>query len=507
LQASRNSYAFLHLFLNHRSLHISTLPLVFVLSLSSPLEPSYLHTAYLRSTLALLRVSSVTIPPVIKILEQIIFETFFDLKFDPDIVPGPKVLEFISEYITRDNSSLDSVITILQLTHMKHMDEPLTIFLCDELLGMDSAASASRRFNESSTYPFLDYLFTRTLAFQSDSATDWQSVGIIRLLEIIAESRVEFISSYRRFKVGFSLIIKLRNFMAKSGYKSVENDTILEMMSKALRGRLSKEWKYLGMMVKKLSIENLGSLIEQTNWFFEDLPEALYEQEEVARSAVTCFGDEVLNLRESEEPAIRDVAHRVGEWFTELFAARLVRLDECKLWDIWYTGLSPFPSELINPAPKARIIAALLHPEDYLVQDFRPGSENDHINNQHSQQEDLSMLPDTSILFRRYLEAGRMINVYDWFESFAVVLENQRRKLTDQEDTDDNEDITETSKKRKGKKPQSHISEEMEDEEIWRMEVQARFIRAVHELDFIGLIKPTGRKADHIIKTVFDVPD
>ena len=38
-------------------------------------------------------------------------------------------------------------------------------------------------------------------------------------------------------------------------------------------------------------------------------------------------------------------------------------------------------------------------------------------------------LPDTSIAFRRYVEAGRMVNVFDWFESFAVVLDSQRKHL------------------------------------------------------------------------------
>jgi origin recognition complex subunit 3 len=163
---------------------------------------------------------------------------------------------------------------------------------------------------------------------------------------------------------------------------------------------------------------------------------------------------------------------------------------------------------LINPAPKAHIITALLHPEDYLVQDFGPGGENDHTAGQNSLQADLSMLPDTSILFRRYLEAGRMINVYDWFESFAVVLESQRRD--DKDDTDDGLDTNETlTKKGKGKEQKLEYDEEteVEDEEKWKMEVQARFIRAIHELDFIGLVKPTGRKADHVLKTVFDVPD
>jgi hypothetical protein len=211
----------------------------------------------------------------------------------------------------------------------------LTTFLYDELLGTKDAASASLKLKEAPSYPLLDYVFTRTLVFQRDSAAHWRTADLIRLLEIIAECREEFRSSYRKLKVGFSLIVRVREFMAQLGYKSVESDSILDMMSKGLRGRLSKDWKYLGIMIKyvstrygydklltayaisgrKLSIESLSSLIEQTNWFFEDLPEDLYEQEEEARAAVTCFGDEVLNLRESDELAMRDVANRVGEWF------------------------------------------------------------------------------------------------------------------------------------------------------------------------------------------------
>lgn len=42
--------------------------------------------------------------------------------------------------------------------------------------------------------------------------------------------------------------------------------------------------------------------------------------------------------------------------------------------------------------------------------------------------------------------------------------------------------------------------EESEDDlEKWKMEVQARFIRALHELDYIDLIKHTSRKADHVM--------
>jgi origin recognition complex subunit 3 len=95
-------------------------------------------------------------------------------------------------------------------------------------------------------------------------------------------------------------------------------------------------------------------------------------------------------------------------------------------------------------------------------------------------------LPDASILFRRYLEAGRMINVYDWYESFSQVIESQRSHLAPPAEEN------------------GHVDEE---EEEWKMHVQARFVRALHTLDYVGLVKHTGRKAEHVMRTVYDVPE
>lgn len=119
-------------------------------------------------------------------------------------------------------------------------------------------------------------------------------------------------------------------------------------------------------------------------------------------------------------------------------------------------------------------------------------------------------LPDTSILFRRYMDSGKMINVYDWYQSFAGVLDSQRERSCQRE-----RPRTPRSARGKGKGKQRAMEEgddaELEGgeeaEEQWRVEVQARFIRALHELDFVGFIKHTGRKADHVIKTIYDLPD
>lgn len=159
---------------------------------------------------------------------------------------------------------------------------------------------------------------------------------------------------------------------------------------------------------------------------------------------------------------------------------------------------------MINPNIRASIVSGLLRPLDYV-----------NLDDVRQQEPELWELPDTSILFKRYLDSGKMINVYDWFESFAVVLESQKRHRKKSKLNGNNSKTT-TPRKGKGKGKQRQVDDAMdedeegeneEDEEKWKMEVQARFMRSLHELDYLGFIKHTGRKADHVLRTVFDIAD
>ncbi|CAG9771445.1 unnamed protein product [Ceutorhynchus assimilis] len=78
-------------------------------------------------------------------------------------------------------------------------------------------------------------------------------------------------------------------------------------------------------------------------------------------------------------------------------------------------------------------------------------------------------MPDICIAYKLHLECGKMINLYDWLQAFLYIV--------DPKDSDDLDD-----------KPSKVVDPEL----------QARFTQAVAELEYLGFIKKSKRKADHV---------
>ena len=95
-----------------------------------------------------------------------------------------------------------------------------------------------------------------------------------------------------------------------------------------------------------------------------------------------------------------------------------------------------------------------------------------------------------------------MINLYDLFESFGAVLDLQKEHSCENVTMSTDRSILQGEQKASADEVVS-----MDNEEEWQIEVQARFMRALHELDYMGFIKHTGRKADHIVRTIYDIAD
>jgi len=455
------------------SSYVPQLPLIFVLALSSP-HNSFLNATYPQSVQSLLRVDTFAVPSGTNFLEEVVAKTFFDLHFEPAIMVGPAALDFLIDFFCRNSPSVEGVLSILQLAHLKHFDEPLAIFVQDELLVTSSAELAARRLSDPKAAAFVASLFSWSFGPQelASSGEGWPVGDIVGLVASIAEARADFRSRLRRLRLAFGMMRKVQKVMLDLGYRSAEADkTSLEMMSASLRGALAREGKYLGKMTRKLPNEKLQALLKELLSFIDGLPNHLDEVHE-ARHRVASTA----RLLEDDQESAH-VADEFADWLIGYFQDHIINLEDLRLWEIWHTGSTPFPSEMLNPTPRATVVSALLQPHT-----FFPRPRDDPT----TERLPIWKLPDTSILFRRYLEAGRMINVYDWYESFSQVIESQRSHLA---------------------LPTGEGSRADEDEEEWKMHVQARFVRALHTLDFVGLVKHTGRKADHVMRTVYDMPE
>ncbi|KAF8803363.1 hypothetical protein BYT27DRAFT_7226028 [Phlegmacium glaucopus] len=483
------------------NMHVSQVPIVFVLSLSSPSE--HLQITYPRSTLALLRVRNFNVPSGIGILQEILLKVFFNVDFEPAVMIGPVILEYLVDYYTRFNSSTDAILTILQLAHLKHFtSEPLTILV--------HSTPWNQVLSRPESFSFLDALATRLTIPSSDSthameSQDWRSQTLPAIIAEVNRARKSFFAHARNLRIGFRIMMCIQAFLEKQGYKGLEwsadprkEGGLCEAMVNVLRGKLGGDIKRLGTFTKMLKPDELQGILEELRTFFE-VPSEKNLDEQEALTNIALFqsllsGD---SHDKSNVQMYSDVANRLSEWTKTFLTDKLVLLEDTDLWDIWYTGASPFPAELINPSIRASLLSGLLRPHDYADSPFDDVSTN-------ATSKSLWELPDTSILFKRYLDSGKMINVYDWFESFQTILETQRTELKARSANDGR--TSSPSKRGKMKQPPPETEEALER---WKIEVHARFIRALHELDYLGFIKHTKRKtkADHVLRTLFDVAD
>ena len=182
-------------------------------------------------------------------------QTFFDLQFEPDIMVGPTTLDFLTDFFGRNSVSVEGVLLILQLAHLKHFDEPLTTFVHDEQLDTPSAKLTFKKLSDSKAAAFVASLFSWTIGSQALAADEegWPVNDVAGLLASIAEARTDFRSHLCRLKLAFGILRKVHEVMLSLGYQVTGTEmTPLEMMGASLKGGLEPELTCLGIMTRSV---------------------------------------------------------------------------------------------------------------------------------------------------------------------------------------------------------------------------------------------------------------
>ncbi|GFR80347.1 origin recognition complex subunit 3-like [Elysia marginata] len=138
------------------------------------------------------------------------------------------------------------------------------------------------------------------------------------------------------------------------------------------------------------------------------------------------------------------------------------------LHEILYFNELSAVKEQIKAAPRCSTQRALVQPGKYL----------NCACCQCDQASILPTMPDLCIVYKLHLECSTLVNLFDWLQAFVTI-------VTANDPTKEN---AKTKKKTKSSQKNPGV------------ELRARFIRAVSELQFLGFIKPTRRKTDHVMR-------
>eukprot|EP00118_Oscarella_pearsei_P020371 m.220549 g.220549 ORF g.220549 m.220549 type:complete len:735 (+) comp39945_c0_seq17:20-2224(+) len=135
----------------------------------------------------------------------------------------------------------------------------------------------------------------------------------------------------------------------------------------------------------------------------------------------------------------------------------------------------------INPSIRSALHLALSQPESHFGKQVSGGKTSA----ENALVIDSSLSPDICIAYKLYLECGKLINLYDWLQAFASVVEPHDRTMGS------------TGVRKRGRPRKRKLGESSTEADKETL-THSRFIRAVAELQFMGFIKPTKRKTDHV---------
>ncbi|GJJ14687.1 hypothetical protein Clacol_008954 [Clathrus columnatus] len=326
---------------------------------------------------------------------------------------------------------------------------------------------------------------------QGMSESDWSDFSPSKVLEKTIEGRKLFHNRMRHAKVALRIWNIIRKFCRNRNFK-FPNTSLLEISVEVLRMGITDSLVNVAISsIRSLDETQAQALLEELYFFVCGLPSAV-------RNLTTGLKGQIAGTRNT---FTLDKLESFCDFMKRYFRSTLMPLNDIPLLDMWWTDDENLPNSPFNPNVHVSIVTALLEPRGYL--DWGMGMSNNN-------SADACPLPDVSIAFQRYVDSGKMINLYDWHQSFSMAFETP----VDQEE-DDIMDVDDTPTKPRHKISSSRLAKSNNNpaasktsiERVDKRELQARFMRTVHELEFVGFLKRTGRRTEHVTKTIFDVMD
>ncbi|KAI8377134.1 origin recognition complex subunit 3 N-terminus-domain-containing protein [Choanephora cucurbitarum] len=475
------------------------LPIICIIGIATSTE--ILHQSLTKATIGLLRIEKFRLELsevwFKRILERLFLESTDTLKF------GARPYKFLLDRFYLYDFSISKVTASLKYALMhQYYGNPLSIFL--SLLEKDQ--QDMQQTVESWLYDDLlnEHHVTHIRMLSSfksyiESLAQIDPKQALCLLEddhtLLVQTVPSMLSEIKiyqkQFKLGFNLIVSLQaQFPRFTSFRKSRHLILLESLQTRATTDTDETQKtvhLLANLVRKMDEEHISQLLIEWRKLvdqaaYQDINQPVLEQLSLweeryqnlmdADDDYTAHGSGGRHTETAKKVQTQSIEHikkkgteaskialSIADWIERTVIHYLRPYNTMPLYEIVYYTNVALHEKSFAPQPRASVQTALTQPQHYINCSCCLIEKSDQI---------LPSEPDACILYKLYLECGRMINLYDWYVAFESFVEREERPV---------------SKKT-----------------LLKNEVQARFIRSVAELQFLGFIKPTQRKTDHVIR-------
>lgn len=472
------------------SSYLFALPIVLVLGIATTITA--VHQLLPMSVSSLLCMEKFHAPPASQYLSQLLDKITMNANIPFRL--GPKVFNFLLDMFLYHDFSIMNFIMGYQYCMMEHyLSNPLSI-LCSSLEDVDVILSKL-------THTQLEDLRRHSVFMRFvEGAPDSEQVQLLTDDEGTKFKLAEELKKMHSFHITMFPSMCFLHCLGQTLPKHPLGKQIRELYSVILSGDVWESEGYkqtfslLRMMCSDDLHELLGScLLTIADYKNVEILRRLLEDVEKYRYRLTHLEEEIEDEEDSGQKEntvkilpLRAKLHELKEKLQSISSNRkkspyeklrdelLTRLDTyfrqllvCPMSFpfsavLYFNDLSAIRDQ-IKAVPRCSIQRALTQPGKYMM---CPCCQCD-------EESILPTMPDICIVYKLHLECGTLVNLYDWLQAFLVIVTSQREGQS-------------TKMPLKTRNPS--------------IELRARFIRAVSELQFLGFIKATQRKTDHVTR-------
>ncbi|TIA86359.1 hypothetical protein E3P99_03705 [Wallemia hederae] len=463
------------------------IPISLVLCIDS--SPAAVYRLLPRYTIIQLAMTQVAAPSANTTFEAIIGELFFSTSYNPPVILNGPAFDVLFDTFNHSQNSFEHLLHTLDFQLLEHFFQPHSIFF-------DTDALTAESIKDHRAWRYLLSL-PSTISYLHHGQVDEQLCKTLLAEEVNSVEGLESLKKlYKVFKKDFNLgndafrsLQNLRNFIhsvVPDSKDFVPNAKAL--MQAKMHGELAKA---VDKAVQSIGLMSKVQLFEWLSGFDSSSSgsgggDGGHKSMQIASEHMASFremfmnGDEITLL--ANEQTTRDAnfveyAQKCADEWLNFFVTHLVEERLVPFEEIWKLSVSADLQMLVNPSPRHAMLTALRYPQKLLSQYYGDVQADAAMES--------NVAPDTCLVFKCYTEAGRVLNLADWFTAFKSILENADANATGNRSS--------KSKKRKTK-------DDDDDETM----LQARFTQAVNELDSMGFIKKASARNRNIVaRTVF----